>query len=96
MNQRFMKGQDQQALAAVMRAYGDLEVSEESLRNNTVPTLIAVGEHDPEKPTVDELRGVMKNMCVKVVPDVDHFRAGLTQEFIQTVVEFLKAHPGED
>ena len=70
-----------------------LRGSEESLKNNTVPTLIVVGEHDPEKPTVDELRGVMKNMRIKVIPDVDHFGAGLEQEFIQTVVGFLKAHP---
>lgn len=94
MNQRFMKGQDQFALAAVIRAYADLEVSEESLRNNAVPTLVVVGEHDSEKPTVDELKNVMKNMGVEVVLDTDHFTAGVRPEFIRSVLEFLKSHRG--
>ena len=94
MNQRFMEGQDPLALAAVIRAYADLEVLEESLKDNRVPTLVVVGEHDPEKPTTDELKSVMKNVRVEVVSDADHFTAGLRREFIQSVLEFLKSHRG--
>lgn len=92
MNRTIMEGQDPLALAAVIRAYPDLEVSEESLTNNSVPTLVIVGQHDPEKPTVDELKKVMTKIHVKVIPDADHFTAGGRPEFFDAVTEFLNAH----
>lgn len=91
-NRTIMEGQDPLALAAVIRAYPDLEVPEESLTNNSVPTLVIVGELDPEKPTIDELKQVMTKMQAKVIPDADHFQAGGKQEFFDTVIRFLNAH----
>lgn len=92
LNARFMEGQDPLALAAVIRAYARLEVSEESLKDNLVPTLVIVGEDDPEKPTVDELKRVMKNMRTVIIPGVDHSHAAVKPEFLRATVEFLEAH----
>jgi pimeloyl-ACP methyl ester carboxylesterase len=92
MNATAMKGQDPLALAAVVRAYADLEVSEESLKNNAVPTLVIVGDKDPEKPTADELKSVMKNLRVVVIRDADHFSAGQRPEFVRSTLEFLETH----
>ena len=81
------------SLAAVILAYSDLEVSDESLKRNTVPTLVVVGQDDPEKPTADELKKTMTNVRVEVIPDADHFKAGGRPEFFAAVLEFLKSHP---
>lgn len=94
INAQFMKGQDALALAAVLRGYSRLEVSEKSLKENRVPTLVIVGEHDPEKPTADELKRVMKNMRLVVIPEVDHFQAAGRLEFLRATIEFLNAHHG--
>jgi pimeloyl-ACP methyl ester carboxylesterase len=92
MNARIMEGQDPLALAAVIRAYAGLEVSEESLENNSVPALAIVGEHDVERPSVDELKRVMKNLQVVIIQDADHFSAGVQPEFTQAVLAFLRTH----
>jgi pimeloyl-ACP methyl ester carboxylesterase len=91
-NDMFKKGQNEKALAAVVRAYEGLEVSEESLLENGVPSLFIVGENDPEHPTVLALQDVMKNARIVVIPDADHLQAGAHPDFISSAVEFMKSH----
>ena len=50
-----MNGIDPIALAAVLRGWDSLSVSEEKLRANEVPTLGVVGANDPLKVKVDDL-----------------------------------------
>ena len=45
------------------------EVSKDNLKINAGPTLAIVGEHDPEKPTVGDLKRVMEKSARR-----SHFR----------------------
>src|ERR1700730_18665423 len=47
---------DPKALAAVVRSFKDLAVSWDKLKANKVPTLALIGEQDPLKKGVDELK----------------------------------------
>lgn len=92
-NEAMLEGNDPLALAAVLRAWDGFAVSEESLRNNTVPTLSVVGENDPLKVQVDELQSVMANLEVVVIPEATH--GALTDPmFVETVARFIQEHSG--
>jgi pimeloyl-ACP methyl ester carboxylesterase len=59
INAGCMSHNDPLALAAMIRGYYALAVSTDNLKSNAVPTLAIVGEFDPERPDVDELKTVM-------------------------------------
>ena len=79
------------ATIALLRGY-KFSVAEESLRNNTVPTLAIIGELDPRKESVDAFQGVMKNLEIVVIEGADHGKAIGRPEFIANVIEFLEQH----
>lgn len=80
---------DQKALAAVVRSWGELVVTEEALRANTVPTLSIVGENDPLRADVDRMVGVMANHEVVYIPGTNHMNA-ITDEFIERLTAFIR------
>ena len=82
---------DPDALAAVARGLKQLTVDEQSLRSNRVPTLALIGEVDPLKDGVDELRGVMNNLRIVVIEEADHMTAPAHKKFIDNLTEFLAA-----
>lgn len=82
---------DPLATAALLRG-SDRGASEESIRNNTVPTLAIVGSIDPAKARVDELVGVMPNLEVVVIPDADHQAAYRRPDYISNLIRFLDAN----
>ena len=82
---------DPDALAAVARGLKQLTVEEKSLRSNRVPTLALIGEVDPLKTGVDELRGVMDNLRIVVIEEADHMTAPGHKKFIDNLKEFLSA-----
>ena len=84
---------DPVATAALLRGF-NFGVAEESLRNNTVPTLAIIGDKDPRKITVDALQGVMKNLRIVAIEGADHAQAYRRPEFIDHVIEFLTEHSG--
>ncbi len=86
---------DPKALAAVARGFKELTVSWEKLEANQVPTLALIGEQDPLKKGVDELKGKMANLTITVVKEADHRSAFGRPEFIKTLQEFLAEHHGK-
>ena len=92
-NKRMLDGNDPLALAAVLRGWDGLAVSEENLRANEVPTLAVVGANDPLKVKVDDLDGVMTNLQIVVIPDADHFQSLSDPAFVENVDTFLGKHP---
>ncbi len=79
------------ALAATMRRFADLAVTEEELRKNTVPVLSIVGSVDPLRAGVDKMIGVMANHEAVYIEGGDHMTA-LDSRYIQALTAFLAKH----
>jgi len=92
INRVIMSMNDAQALAAVVRGFKQLAVSEEELRADKVPTLAIVGTLDPLKKGVDELKDKLPGLKVVEIRDADHMSAFGNPEFKKSLKEFLAAH----
>lgn len=92
VNKMILNFNDPKALAAVVRGFKGLAVDYKKLKGNTVPTLLIVGEIDPLKKGVDELKPNPGASEEFVVPGGDHMTALSKPEFIQHITEFLAAH----
>lgn len=82
---------DTKSMANVMKKFLDLQISEESLKNNKVPILVIVGSKDPLKGGVEALEKILSNGKVIYLKNKDHGTALLTPKFIKAVLEFLRA-----
>jgi pimeloyl-ACP methyl ester carboxylesterase len=87
---------DMKALAAAIRALGDLAFAEEVLRKNQVPTLALVGAYDPLKEDVDVMAVRMNMLTECIIPNSDHMDAFAKPQFIKDLKEFLAKHPLPD
>ncbi len=83
---------DTKALAAVVRGWKGLTVTEKQLRANEVPTLLIIGGRDPLKTGVDALDGVMKNVEIVVLENADHMSAMSNPQFLAKAKAFLAEH----
>jgi pimeloyl-ACP methyl ester carboxylesterase len=83
---------DEKALAAAMRGFPALAITEEQLRANKVPVLSIVGSADPLKEGVDALTGVLSNHEVIVIKGGDHMTTISNPGFIQGLRDFLTRH----
>jgi pimeloyl-ACP methyl ester carboxylesterase len=86
---------DTKALAAVLR--GDLNdkglaLSEEEVKGIHVPMLALIGEADPLRAGVDELKKRLPEVQVVVIDKADHRTAFGREEFVRGLKEFLDAH----
>ncbi len=95
MNQFVLLMNDAQALAAVIRSWKGLMVSEEDLRANATPVLALIGSDDPLKQGVDLLATVMPHLRVKVLDAADHLTAPAHPEFLGGLSGFLAEHARE-
>jgi pimeloyl-ACP methyl ester carboxylesterase len=95
VNQVFVALNDTKALAAVVRGWMDLAVSDAELKANRVPTLALIGEIDPLKTGVDDLQGRLANAKTVVINGADHITAFTRPEFLQTLKAFLEKHSGQ-
>lgn len=88
---RTMNANDPAALSGV--AYGMLElaVQEQALRNNTVPTMLVIGENDQFKFSADKALAVGSRMEMTVLPGQDHLSAIADPAFVRAIHEFLVA-----
>jgi pimeloyl-ACP methyl ester carboxylesterase len=87
---RFLEASnDTKALAAVIRGMKDLAVADDRLKANQVPTLALVGEIDPLKKGVDDLKGRLANFRIVVIDGADHITAFTQPEFIKELKAFL-------
>ncbi len=91
-NQMLSLTNDPKALAACVRGMGKLNVTEAQLKANKVPVLALIGELDPLKAGVDELKSVMPDLKVVVIEDTDHMTAFRDPKFIGSLEDFLEAH----
>lgn len=85
---------DTTALAAVFRSLGDLAITEEQLRANTVPVLSVVGTKDPLRRGVDRMTGVMANHKAVYIEGGNHLSTLSDPKFLQAIREFLE-NPAE-
>jgi pimeloyl-ACP methyl ester carboxylesterase len=89
INAMLLANNDPKALAAVARGFKELMVPWDKLEANQVPALALIGEKDPLKKGVDELKGKMPNLTITVIKDADHRTAFGRPEFIKALQEFL-------
>jgi pimeloyl-ACP methyl ester carboxylesterase len=89
---RLLVGDNGKALAAVVRGWKELAVTDEQLKANRVPTLAMIGEIDPLRKSVDDLKGRMANIQVKVIEGGDHVTAFLKLDFLADLRKFLAEH----
>jgi pimeloyl-ACP methyl ester carboxylesterase len=91
-NAWFTSKNDPLAMAAMIRGYADLKVPDKDLKNNQVPTLVIVGEFDPEKPDADALAEIMANLEYEIIPNTHHYTASSHPTYEEKVLDFLRRH----
>jgi pimeloyl-ACP methyl ester carboxylesterase len=90
-NKMFLSSNDPLALAAVARARF-APVIEKKIRSNKIPTLALIGEMDPLKAGVDQLKTMMPNLHVVVIPKGTHITAFANPLFSSSLKSFLAEH----
>jgi pimeloyl-ACP methyl ester carboxylesterase len=86
---------DTKALAAVLRGginNKDLALSDEQVKGIKVPMLSLIGDSDPLKTGVDELKKRLPELEVIVIDKADHMTAFGREEFVKGLKEFLDKH----
>lgn len=91
MYREFSARNDMKAAAESTRAQGFPDSADE-LRNNRIPTLVLIGDHDPNRVDVDWTVQVMSNVTVVVIPGADHNTAVKDPLFIKGILKFLSEH----
>jgi pimeloyl-ACP methyl ester carboxylesterase len=86
---------DMKALAATVRSWRELVVSDEALKANKLPVLGVVGDLDPLKTSLDELKDVLPGLEIVIVPGGDHMNTFAKPEFVVAIKEFLAKHPAK-
>ena len=88
-----LAGNDQKALAAVMRSQPELEVTEAELKAVTVPVRFVFGSLDTVmKDLAIASKKVLPRADVVVVEKGNHMTTAAAPEFRKAVLEFLKAN----
>jgi pimeloyl-ACP methyl ester carboxylesterase len=92
----FFKGQDQEALAALLRAVQETPVTEAQLKANKVPALVMYGSKDGDETDQKRLQRIaaLLGADVKVIEGADHLGAETSPVFLETVQTFIKKHTG--
>jgi pimeloyl-ACP methyl ester carboxylesterase len=88
----FLGGKDQKALAAVLRGFPDLEVTEQELKAVRVPVRFVYGSLDPLKEMAVRTGKLIPKSDAVVIDKGDHITALTSPQFRKAVVEFLKAN----
>jgi pimeloyl-ACP methyl ester carboxylesterase len=76
-------------LAAVMRTFHKLAVTEEELRKNTVPSLTIIGSEDGLLPGAEALAERMTNHKLVILEGKNHFSTPSTDAFLKELLNFL-------
>ena len=95
-SEAFLNGKDQKALAAVLRGFPGLEVTEAELKANTVPVQFVYGSREAPflKDAIAAARKVLPKAGEVVVEKGDHGSTFTAPEFRKAVLAFLKANKG--
>jgi pimeloyl-ACP methyl ester carboxylesterase len=89
---QLMVGKRGKVLAAVVRGWKDLTVTDEQLKANKVPALALIGEVDPLKKSVDAIKDRMTHLQIVVIDKGDHVSAFADKQFIRGLRKFLEKH----
>jgi pimeloyl-ACP methyl ester carboxylesterase len=92
VNKFFTANNDVKALAAVLRGWKGLAVSDKELKANRVPVLAIIGADDPLKKGVDAVKGELSELRVVVIPGADHITTFMRPQFVQSLLAFLEKH----
>jgi len=92
INKMLSSMNDTKALAAVIRGMRGLEVKEEDLKDSKTPILALIGDKDPLKKGVDEMKGKTPNLEIVEIKGADHMNAFGRPEFIRSLKDFLAKH----
>ena len=85
-----LQGQDVDALVNVARSMGEIiNLSAQALAHIGVPVLGIAGEHDPERPNLEKMVGVVPDYRLRVIAGTDHMSAPSDPQFNESLVEFL-------
>jgi len=91
-----LPGNDLDALAAVMVGSYDLTPSERTLRQNTVPALTIIGDHDTVVPKEDQqtFQKTMANLEIRVMPGTHAGPDGAPYKpaYAEALIDFLDRH----
>jgi len=89
LNWTLSSSNDTYALAQAMRGMAQLEVAEETLRNNTVPMLTVVGSTDPLAESAGPMAEITANHDLVWIEGHDHVTCLRAPEFTQALLDFL-------
>jgi pimeloyl-ACP methyl ester carboxylesterase len=80
---------DVDALAAVVRSWKGLIASEDALKANKIPVQGVVGDQDPLKQSLEDLKGTLAGLQIVVVPGGNHMDTFRKPAFAEALKEFL-------
>lgn len=93
MSDRVLRGQDPQALAAVLRGMSKVtDVSADKLKKIRIPVLALVGTLDPMLKDVQSLKDKMPQLEIITLDGADHLSAVSRPAFAKSLQEFLQKH----
>lgn len=92
LGQLLVFGQDQKALASVIRGIVKLEVTTEQLKANKIPVLVVYGDREGEaRERISRVVPVLAQTEVQVIADGDHMTTFARPEFRTAIHKFLKS-----
>lgn len=83
---KFLDKNDSRALAAAMRGFDDLLVTNKQLKKNRIPTLAL---YSVEEKTVKPLQKLMPRVELSAIPNANHMTAPMTATFKKSIRDFL-------
>jgi pimeloyl-ACP methyl ester carboxylesterase len=90
----FFRGQDQKALAALLRGVQETRVTEAQLKANKIPALVVYGSKDGDEADRKQLlrMATLLGADAKVIEGADHLGTETSPVFLETVLAFIKKH----
>lgn len=86
---KFLDGNDSKALAASLRSFNDLIVTNKQLSKNRIPTLAL---YSIEGEMVKPLKNLMPNVELKAIEGANHMTAPLGNTFKESIRDFIVRH----
>jgi pimeloyl-ACP methyl ester carboxylesterase len=97
MSKQILAGQDQKALAAVIRGLEGLQVTDAQLKANKVPVLMIYGDQDGAQAQRDRNKEIATMLHGKYeeIAGGDHMTTPGKPEFRKMIREFIDSHNGK-
>ncbi len=89
VNEEMTRGNDTDALAALLHSYPELELDRKALKSNQVHTLIVVGSKDAEYTSTLTLHKKLRNSQHCILDGLNHFEAWQHKSFADATLAFV-------